>query len=233
MLAPIERNAALGVRKNLQYLYKGYRPEYGWMMSKEKLEKMDAEGKLHWNTRGRPNRRVFLDEYRGQPIANLWTDVHVINPMANEHVDYGTQKPEKLLNRIIRSSCPEGGLAADFNGGSGTTAAAAEKLGRRWITTDLGKPACMIMRKRLIDQDAKPFLYQAIGDYQVEAAKAMLGRDFRIGDLSQIVLSLNGALPLPPDVNPQRNLGQIAALNTGEPSPLPSPRGRGSKARKR
>ena len=81
----------------------------------------------------------------------------------------------------------------------------------------------MIMRKRLIDQDAKPFLYQAIGDYQVEAAKAMLGRDFRIGDLSQIVLSLYGALPLPPDVNPQRNLGQIAALNTAEPSPLPSP----------
>jgi adenine-specific DNA-methyltransferase len=73
----------------------------------------------------------------------------------------------------------------------------------------------MIMRKRLIDQEAKPFLYQAIGDYQVEAAKATLGRDFRIGDLSQIVLSLYGALPLPPDVNPQRNLGQIAGMALG------------------
>ena len=73
----------------------------------------------------------------------------------------------------------------------------------------------MIMRKRLIDQDAKPFLYQAIGDYQVEAAKATLGRDFRIGDLSQIVLSLYGALPLPADVNPQRNLGQIAGIEFG------------------
>ena len=91
----------------------------------------------------------------------------------------------------------------------------AEKLGRRWITTDLGKPACMIMRKRLIDQEAKPFLYQAIGDYQIEAAKAHLGRDFRIGDLSQIVLSLYGALPLPPDVNPQRNLGHIAGMELG------------------
>ena len=70
----------------------------------------------------------------------------------------------------------------------------------------------MIMRKRLIDLEAKPFLYQAIGDYQVEAAKATLGRDFRIGDLSQIVLSLYGALPLPPEVNPQRNLGQIAGV---------------------
>ncbi|NOU25878.1 MAG: site-specific DNA-methyltransferase [Methylotenera sp.] len=67
----------------------------------------------------------------------------------------------------------------------------------------------MIMRKRLIDQNAKPFLYQAIGDYQVEAAKSSLGRNFRMGDLSQIVLSLYGALPLSPEDNPQRNLGQV------------------------
>ncbi|MDP2795341.1 MAG: hypothetical protein Q8O25_14890 [Sulfurisoma sp.] len=92
---------------------------------------------------------------------------------------------------------------------AGTTAAVAEKLGRRWITSDLGKPACMVMRKRLIDQNARPFLYQAIGDYQVEAAKASLGRGFRIGDLSQIVLSLYGALPLPPEDNASRNLGKI------------------------
>ncbi|MEN9842307.1 MAG: hypothetical protein RLZZ612_136 [Pseudomonadota bacterium] len=71
----------------------------------------------------------------------------------------------------------------------------------------------MMMRKRLIDQEARPFLYQAIGDYQVEAVKAHMGRDFRMGDLSQIVLSLFGALPLPPEVNPQRNLGQIDALD--------------------
>jgi adenine-specific DNA-methyltransferase len=129
-----------------------------------------------------------------------------------ERIDYDTQKPESLLERIIRASCPEGGIVADFNGGSGTTAAVAEKLGRRWITSDIGKPACMIMRKRLIDQEAKPFLYQAIGDYQVEAAKTHLGRDFRIGDLSHIVLSLYGALPLPPEANPQRNLGQVAGV---------------------
>lgn len=73
----------------------------------------------------------------------------------------------------------------------------------------------MVMRKRLIDQDAKPFLYQAIGGYQVEAARVQMGRDFCIGDLSQIVLSLFGALPLPPDVNPQRNLGQINGLDWG------------------
>ena len=128
-----------------------------------------------------------------------------------ETLNYATQKPAEILRRILEMSTESGDLVADFNGGSGTTAAVAEKLGRRWITTDLGKPACMIMRKRLIDQNAQPFLYQAIGDYQVEAARASLGRDFRIGDLSQIVLSLYGALPLSVDDSPQRNLGHVTA----------------------
>ena len=144
-------------------------------------------------------------------MSDTWNDISYIAGGSGQSVNYATQKPEKLLDRIIKASCPENGLVADFFGGSGTTAAVAEKLGSRWITTDLGKPACMIMRKRLIDQNAKPFLYQAIGDYQVEAAKASLGRGFRIGDLSQIVLSLYGALPLSPEDNPNRNLGKIIA----------------------
>ncbi len=147
----------------------------------------------------------------------MWTDNVIwendesapLSANSSERVDYDTQKPFGLLKRIICASSFDGAIIADFNGGSGTTAAAAEKLGRRWITTDLGKPACMIMRKRLIDQNAQPFLYQAIGDYQVEAAKASLGKNFRIGDLSQIVLSLYGALPLSPEDNPNRNLGKV------------------------
>jgi adenine-specific DNA-methyltransferase len=163
--------------------------------------------------------RQYLDESKGLPASTVWTDIKQIyaDPRAykadqarhSEITGYETQKPERLLERIIEHSCPEGGLVADFNGGSGTTAAVAEKLGRRWITTDLGKPACMIMRKRLIDQGARPFLYQAIGDYQVEAAKSAMGRSFRVGDLSAIVLSLYGALPLPVEENPLRNLGAV------------------------
>jgi adenine-specific DNA-methyltransferase len=119
-----------------------------------------------------------------------------------------------LLERIIKASSNEGALVADFFGGSGTTAAVAEKFGRRWITSDLGKPACMIMRKRLIDQNARPFFYQAIGDYQVEAARSTLGKKFRVGDLAQIVLGLYGALPLAPEDNPNRNLGKMPSART-------------------
>ena len=150
MLAPIERNAALGIRENLIYEYNGYTPRYGWMMVREKLTEFDRRNKLHWNSNGKPNRRVFLDEYEGQPIENLWLDVFVINPMASERVDYPTQKPEALLERILKTSSNEGDLVADFFCGSGTTAAVAEKLGRKWIATDLGKFGIHTTRKRLI-----------------------------------------------------------------------------------
>lgn len=188
-------------------------------IAKDKTKKQtarvwDSVRKMAVQARDEHGNLMYYDQ-NDKAVDDTWIDIPLINPMAKERLGYDTQKPEKLLERILKASCPPGGIVADFNGGTGTTVAVAEKLGLRWITTDLGKPACMIMRKRLIDQNAKPFLYQAIGDYQVEAAKATLGRDFRIGDLSQIVLSLFGALPLPHDVNPQRNLGQIASIALG------------------
>ena len=183
--------------------------------SETSIANFEAVGRIYFTSSGSKRLIRYLDEEKGEAVGDIWVDIAEVNSMADQRLEYATQKPEKLLERIIQASCKTGGIVADFFGGSGTTAAVAEKLNRRWITTDLGKPACMIMRKRLIDQNAKPFLYQAIGDYQVEAAKVTLGRDFRIGDLSQIVLSLYGALPLPPDVNPQRNLGQIAGIAFG------------------
>lgn len=152
---------------------------------------------------------VYRHYLRGGTYAVDYWVIDALNQVAKERLGYTTQKPEKILERIITASSNAGDLIVDFNGGSGTTAAVAEKLGRHWITTDIGKPACLITRKRLIDQNAMPFLYQAIGDYQVEAAKTELGRKFRIGDLSSIVLSLYGALSVDPDNNPQRNLGQV------------------------
>ncbi|MEN9920216.1 MAG: hypothetical protein RL538_109 [Candidatus Parcubacteria bacterium] len=142
---------------------------------------------------------------------DVWTIGHVKS--RNELVNYNTQKPEKLLQRIIDSSCPEGGVVADFFMGSGTTGAVAERLGRKWIMSDLGKPACMVTRKRLIDQNAKPFLYQSVGDYQKEAiAGSKLFK--RIGDLSQVVMQLYGAIPFPDSESSQRNLGYIKESKT-------------------
>ncbi|PTW90833.1 adenine-specific DNA-methyltransferase [Microbacteriaceae bacterium MWH-Ta3] len=153
----------------------------------------------------------------GYPIEDTWNtsdldrmDSIQIVSFSKEKVGYATQKNVALLKRIIESSCPEGGIVADFFVGSGTTAAAAESLGRRWVATDLGKPAIMVSRKRMIDQDAKPFLYQAIGDYQVEQARSTMGRRFRVGDLSRTVLGIYGALPLAAEENPNGNLGRMA-----------------------
>lgn len=175
---------------------------------------VDSEGREYVlsDAGGGERIRRYLDEVmdEGVVVDDVW-HLDKLNNSSNEGVGYSTQKPETLLERVLLANSPSGGLIADFFGGSGTTAAVAEKLGRRWITTDLGKPACMVMRKRLIDQNAKPFLYQAIGDYQVEAAKVSLGRDFRVGDLAQIVLSLYGALPLPAEENPTRSLGHVTA----------------------
>lgn len=156
MLAPIERNESLGLRENLRYEYNGYIPKWGWMVSKEKLIEFDSLNKLFWNKNGRPNRKVYLDEYQGQPIQNLWNDIFVINPMSNERLDYPTQKPEDLLKRAILLSTNENDLILDFFGGSGTTAAVAEKLGRRWITCDIGKLSFYTIQKRLLQiQDSK------------------------------------------------------------------------------
>jgi adenine-specific DNA-methyltransferase len=165
------------------------------------------EGKRVW-LKNDDGSLMYAEGNSERPIGDVWT-IPIINPVANERTNYATQKPEKLLERVIQSATNEGAVVADFFCGSGTTAAVAERMGRRWITSDHGKPACMIMRKRLIDQGAKPFLYQAIGDYQVEAAKSAMGRSFRVGDLSGIVLSLYGALPLQPEDNPLRNLGAV------------------------
>lgn len=121
----------------------------------------------------------------GKIPEDWWADITTVGRIKGEGVNYATQKPIQLLERIIKASSHPQSIVADFFVGSGTTAAAAEKLNRRWVVSDLGKPAAMITRKRLIDQDAKPFLYQAIGDYQVEQARSTLGRKFRIGDLAQ------------------------------------------------
>lgn len=144
-------------------------------------------------------------------VKDWWSDIGMIATSKGRL--YATQKPEALLERIIKASSNEGDLVCDFFGSSGTTAAVAERLKRRWITTDIGKPATLVMRKRFIDQEVKPFFYQSIGDYQKEAfGSSKLYK--RIGDLSRIVMQLYGALPFSDEQLNDRNWGYIKSSRT-------------------
>lgn len=134
------------------YEWKGKRPPHGryWAYSRANMEKFDAEGRIHYTTTGFPRLKQYLNEMEGIPLQNYWFDIPPINSQAAERLAYPTQKPEALLERILQASSNEGDLVADFFCGSGTTAAVAEKLGRKWIATDLGKFGIHTTRKRLI-----------------------------------------------------------------------------------
>lgn len=199
-------------RQNMTYEWRGCSPPTnGWRYELATMEKLYAEGRIELPKKAgaRPRLKRFLDEGEGNPLGTVWSDIHPVNSQAKERLNYDTQKPEALLERIIKASSNIGSIIGDFFSGSGTTAAVAERLGRSWIVSDFGKPSCMITRKRLIDQNAKPFLYQHIGDYQVEQMRSTMGSRFRIGDLAEIVLGLYGALPLPVEENPNKNMGRV------------------------
>lgn len=160
------------------------------------------------NMRARDENGNIIYEMSYEVKANdIWT-IPFIASTDSQRVGYDTQKPEALLERIVKASSNEGALVLDLFGGSGTTAAVADRLGRRWITADIGKPATMVMRKRFIDQSVNPFLYQSIGDYQKEQFE---NSEFqRVGDLAQIVLGLYGAIPF----EDAKNIGYIKDSRT-------------------
>lgn len=190
--------------------YEAYSEEY----IKERFTNDDNDGHGPYRLQGSGDniRKQYLSESKGKALTSVWTMAD-INVMAKERIGYATQKPEALLERIIKASSNEGDLVCDFFGGSGTTAAVAERLGRRWITCDIGKPASLVMRKRFIDQEVKPFLYQSIGDYQKEAFHNNK-KVRRVGDLSQVVLGLYGALPFTPEQCADRNFGYVKGTRT-------------------
>lgn len=121
-----------------------------WAYDQEGIDKLLAEDRIYWTRNGTPRLKIYLEEQQGIPCQAFWNDIDPVNSQAIERASYPTQKPEALLNRIIKASSNEGDLVADFFCGSGTTAAMAEKLGRKWIATDLGKFAIHTTRKRMI-----------------------------------------------------------------------------------
>lgn len=145
----IIRSATMGPRPNLSYEFKGYKPEWGWRVVREKLEALDADNRIEWSSTGRPYLKRYLEEQSGTPIKSVVTDILPISAQAAERLGYPTQKPLALLERIISASSPVGGVVCDPFCGCGTAVHAAQKLGRDWIGIDITHLAIRLIEKRL------------------------------------------------------------------------------------
>jgi site-specific DNA-methyltransferase (adenine-specific) len=174
----IIRSASMGPRPNLSYEYKGYVPEWGWRVVREKLEALDAENRLAWSSTGRPYLKRYLHEQKGTPVKSVITDIPPIGPQAAEKLGYPTQKPLELLERIVQASSNPGGVVLDPFCGCGTTVAAAQKLGRRWIGIDITHLAIALQKYRLKEMfpDAT---FQVIGEPTTVGAAQQLAQDDR------------------------------------------------------
>lgn len=170
--------------------WRGFNPtEKGrhWAYPPKELDVMDSKGLIYWpaKTGGWPRHKQYQEGMGGIPIQDVITDVFPINAMAQQRLDYPTQKPEALIERFLKASSNPDDLVADFFGGSGTTAAVAEKLGRKWIVTDLGKFGIHTTRKRLIQvqrelkaagQPFRAFEVLNLGRYERQAYLNIGGR---------------------------------------------------------
>ncbi|MBI4215598.1 MAG: site-specific DNA-methyltransferase [Parcubacteria group bacterium] len=146
---------------------------YKFLPQREKRDKPVRQLKRVWdkkkkalvNAKDERGGVVYL-ETDERTVDDVWR-ISMLQPAdKTENVGYSTQKPREVLERILKTSTKEGDLVADFFCGSGTTGAAAEKLGRRWIISDLGRFAIHTSRKRLLDMKAKPFVVQNLGKYE-------------------------------------------------------------------
>jgi adenine-specific DNA-methyltransferase len=180
------------------YVWKGFRRV--WRLPETSMQRLDVEGKIYYTKSGIPRIKRYFDESKGIPAQDIWADIESLRSWHAERVNYPTQKPEALLERIIKASSNEGDLVLDCFCGSGTTAAVAEKLNRRWITCDLGRFAIHTARKRLLGiPNVKPFVVQNLGKYERQAwQKHQFGDDAmeRVDAYIAFILKLYRAQPL-------------------------------------
>lgn len=131
-------------RPGRMFTYKDYTPTYGWRVSEDMLIEMDHHNLLHFG-KNTIYKKIYLEDNKGVPVQNLWDDVYFISRSETNKRKYPTQKPLKLLERIILSSCPENGWIFDPFAGSGTTAIAAKLLGRNCITCDVNEQSIQLV----------------------------------------------------------------------------------------
>lgn len=184
-------------RPNLVYEYKGYPPpEKGWRVNRERMEQLDAEGRLHFPKKadGRIMKKVYLHELEGQPMTDIWTDLQPLSAHDKERLGYPTQKPIALLERIISASSNAGDVVLDPFCGCGTAVAAAEKLGRRWIGIDITHLSIALQKYRL-EQMFPGIQMKIVGEPEDVGAAVKLANDDRY-QFQWWALSLVRAKPL-------------------------------------
>ncbi len=196
---------------------KGYQFEWkevtkGWRHNKEKFEKLENEDRIYYTKAGVARYKRYLDEMEGIPPQDIWSDISNVNSQSGERLDYPTQKPEELIERIIKASSNEGDIVLDFFGGSGTTVTAAEKLNRKWISCDIGKLSFYTIQKRILNietskslenpkkkhgKNAKSFLTINTGQYDLEKVFDLKHKDYsdfvlRLFEIEPIKKTISG-----------------------------------------
>lgn len=139
-------------------------PTRCWSFTIDKMEQFEKAGLLVYGRSGVPRLKLYLDEQPGTPISDIWEDIPPVNSQAQERLGYPTQKPEALLERIIKASTNEGDVVLDPFCGCGTTISAAQKLNRRWIGIDITNLAITLIRGRLTDTFAGAVEYEVVGE---------------------------------------------------------------------
>jgi len=154
------------------------KPGTHWRWSQENIDKLVAAGKIILTKSGRPRIVRYLDEMPGHPIGDVWTDIPEINSQAKERLGYPTQKPEALLERIIKASSNAADLILDPFCGCGTTVAVAQKMDRRWVGIDITHLAITLMKKRLFDTFGDAADFKVVGEpVSLPDAKALAETD--------------------------------------------------------
>lgn len=151
----LDRDLSAKGLKGSGYSYTWKGKEGYWRCPITTMERLEKEGRIYYTSNGTPRYKQYLDEMEGVPAQDLWVDIFAVNSQAEERVDYATQKPEALLERIIKASSNEGMLVADFFGGSGVAAAVAHKLNRRFIHGDVNINSLQTARDRLVNAGAE------------------------------------------------------------------------------
>jgi adenine-specific DNA-methyltransferase len=169
----------------------------------EAMDRLWRQGRISHQPGKMPAYKRYLDEMPGVMLQDIWTDIAPVAPQGVERLDYPTQKPEQLLERIIRTSSDEGSIVADFFAGSGTTLAVAEKLHRRWIGCDLSRFAIHTSRKRLLEIDrCRPFEILNLGKYERQYWQGVTFGGGKTGTVETLyeylafILKLYGAQPV-------------------------------------